>query len=246
MNRQKFKIGKWSFIVLLVFLISLSGCDKNRDRDELLIKVSAVEEGFADGELSKQTIDELKKGIAALEEEINRTVDAGERLGLYYRAVASRYMDRDMFGLAADFFRLALDLAPTNLLIVYRIAVSEAQVANAIVDPESRLAKLEEVESYYLYALQLDPYYGEVLFGLSVLYIFELDMPADAEIYLERLLSLESNHYRGMFLLARVYVQFGRVDDAIDLYNRIVKESGNEEQVQNAKDNRSALTGDYR
>ena len=231
----------FSMIIAIVF----TGCSRQRDRDTTVEKLLTVDESAYSNDADvEKSIDELKADIAALEKEIQRTVDAGERLGTYYRAVALRYMERDMFGLAADFFRSALDLSPSNKLIAYRLGVCTAQIADSTVDPIKRAERFEETEAYYLYALKLDPFYGDALYGLSVLYVFELDRQVEAELYLERLLKDESKHFKGMFLLAQVYVFVGRIDDALLLYDRIVKESGDSEQVDHAKENRMLLTGD--
>jgi cytochrome c-type biogenesis protein CcmH/NrfG len=68
------------------------------------------------------------------------------------------------------------------------------------------------------------------MYGLSVLYIFELDRPQEAEDLLERLLAVESKEIDGRFLLARVYYSLGKLENAIELY-REIESLADEKQV---------------
>ena len=239
-------MGKRPCLILLAALfLMFPGCD--REKDTMLEELLEVEEGAyrdRDVDVSSKTIDELKEGIRLLEADIERTVEAGEQLVNYHRLVAEKYMDRELYGLAASFFRKALDMQPANRLVAYRIGVCAAQVAMSQAEEEIRKIRFEEAERYYLYAIHLDPLYADALYALAVLYIFEMDRSGEAEAYLERLVAAESRHFRGMFLLARVYASFGRVEDAVALYDEIIRESGDDSEVDQAKRNRNQLTGD--
>ena len=225
--------------LFLVFL--LAGCGPSED--PMVAELLSLDEESYEDEATAGSIQELRDSIKALEDEVDRTIDAGERLTTYYKTVAVKYMARELYGLAAEFLRKALDAQPTNRLVAYRLGVCTAQVALSQADTVTRRQKFEETEAYYLYALRLDPTYDEALYAISVLYIFELDRPLDAEAFLARLIAVESRHYAGMFLLARVYVRQGRVDDALALYAKIAKESGDQRQVGEAEKNRRELDG---
>ncbi len=230
------------FFLCLVALVVLVGC--RRDEESMLDELLALEEeSYKDRPIAESTIEELRESIVALEQEVARTIDVGERLITYYKMVAAKYMARELYGLAADFFRKALDLQPANRLVAYRLGVCFAQIALSETEKSARRGVFEQAEAYYLYALQLDPRYDEALYAISVLYIFELDRSLDAEVYLERLLKVESRHFSGMFLMARVYVQQGRIDDAVALYDEVVRESGDHLQVLEAENNRRELMG---
>ena len=243
MSFAMFKGKKQYFVLLIVLFLGFSGC--KRENDTMLEELLTVEEGeYKDKDVSSKTIDELKEGIQLLEADIERTIEAGEQLVNYYRLVAVKYMAREMYGLAVPFFRKALDVQPTNRLVAYRIGVCIAQVAMSQSDVESRKGRFEEAERYYLYAIHLDPLYTDALYALSVLYVFELDRQDEADVYLERLVATESRHFKAMFLLARIYASFGRVEDAVALYDEIIRESGDDSEVDQAKRNRNQLTGD--
>ncbi|MBN1686547.1 MAG: tetratricopeptide repeat protein [Spirochaetales bacterium] len=223
--------------ILIISVLALAGCDRE---DEILLD-DLLE--LEDGETTGATVDELKDAIGLLKKEVERTVEAGIQLVSYYKSVGQQYMRQELFGLAADFYRKALDLQPGNPLVAYRLGVCTSQVARSQPDETGRIAISERALEYHRYALQLDPGHADALYAASVLCIFELDRIGEAEGYLERLLASQPGHVRGMFLLARVYSSLGEIDDAVALYDRIIRDSGNEEEIEQAKTNRAALIG---
>jgi len=233
MNRKRTFIT----LIFLIPLLLITAC--NRKDDVLLEDLLALEEGDA----SKVTVDQLKEAVDLLRDEVERTVEAGVQLVNYQKLTAQRFMGQEIYGLAVDFYRRALDLQPTNKLVAYKIGICTSQVAMSKPSEEQKKREFQKALEYHLYALDLDPEYADALYAASVLYIFELDMIGEAEQYLERLLISRPGHIRGMFLLARVYNYFGRVDDAVALYDEIIRESDSEAEIEQAKKNREALNG---
>ncbi len=226
----------------IIFLILLTGC--NRGEKELLDDLLAVEEGaYRDSKISERTTDELLTAIKFMKSDLERTVETGVRLVVYYKLVAQKFMEQGLYGLASDFYTKALEIDPTNKVVAYRLGVCTAHVAKAAPDSEIKMAGFEKALAYHLLALELDPNFGDALYAICVLYIFELDAIGDAEVYLERLINVEPGNMGGMFLLARVYAHFGRIEEAVSLYDQIIRKSGNDEQVAQAKKNRAVLSG---
>ena len=229
-------------VAIVAIVASFTGC--RDDRDILLDKLAALEsERYGDRDMSKRTIDDLLNGIGLLESEVERTVDAGEYLGTYYKLVAIRFMDQDMFGLAAEYFRKALTIYPQNSFISYRAGVCTAQLAQAEANPSARNDLVAIAKAHYEHALEVNPVYVDALYGLSVLYVFELRQHADAEPLLDRILQKESRHFRAMFLRAHIHVYFGEIEDAVALYDEIVAQSNDQEMVSQARDNIKQLAG---
>lgn len=229
-------------ICLLCTILFFSGC--NRERQSVLEKLKTLEVGtYEDNALGRRNIEDLERGIRFLEDEVTRTVDAGEFLGTYYKLAGIQFLDRNMFGLAAQFFDKALGVYPTNHILAHRAGVSLARLAQAKADPDERADILARAEEYYLYAIQINGGYVDALYALSVLYIFEMDREEEAEQYLERILVKESLNFSAMFLLARVYASYGRLDDAVVLYDTIIDESKNSDTIEQAKSNRMAIIG---
>ena len=237
--------GRFFVGLLLCFLIgtitfALVSC--NRTQKALFNRLLQVEgSGYEGEDVSRQTIAELKAAIAQLEDEIDRTVDAGERVGVYYKLVAMRYLDQEMYGLAVGFFEKALTISPRNHYLAYMAGLSTAALAGSKIDPVEREALFTEAEAYYQYAIQLSARYVDALYALAVLYVFELGRPDEAEPLLERILQREEMNFSAMFLLARLYAGGGRIDDAVSLYDKIDRKSPSSEQRDQAATNKRIL-----
>ena len=222
------------------FTMGLSSC--NRTQTALYERILSVEEsGYEGAELSNQAVSELKDAIRMLEEEVDRTVDAGERLGVYYKLVGLRFLDQEMYGLALEYFEKALEIYPTNSYLAYMAGLSAGTYASSRLDPLERDSWFDRAEAYYRYAVRLKSKYVEALYALAVLYVFERPDPAEAQSLLERILGLEEYNFNAMFLLARVYVSNGMVDPAVELYDRIARKSPSSEQQSQASQNIRSL-----
>ena len=79
------------------------------------------------------------------------------------------------------------------------------------------------------------------MYGLSVLYVFELKKPESAVPFLKRLLIKEKENTDAMFLLARVYYEMSQIERAIELYNKIEKSTGSKLIKEEAERNKEKL-----
>jgi tetratricopeptide (TPR) repeat protein len=155
--------------------------------------------------------------------------------------LAVRYIDAEMYELALESLEKAIRIYPENKILFYFAGVSAGRTAKSRMDEAEKRRLLVLAEKYYRRALDLDAQYVEALYGLSVLYVFEMDKVMEAEPLLNRILEIRPNHYDAMFLLARVYVTTGRVEDAVELYDKIGEESGSKTMRQKARENKQQL-----
>ena len=204
---------------------------------------SAEKREFESGKVPEQRIENLKKGISFYESEVERTVKASKQIGIYYRMLTAEYMSLEMYNEALKNAENSIKYFPTSPLLYYYGAVSAAQMAESVRNPSERKQYLDVSEQYYLRAVGLDPVYTEALYGLSVLYIFELDRPLDAEPLLETIMRRSRTNFDAMFLLARVRILKGDVEGAVELYSVIEEKSPDDEQKRSAADNRRRLLG---
>jgi tetratricopeptide (TPR) repeat protein len=98
-------------------------------------------------------------------------------------------------------------------------------------------------ESAYLRAIYLDSSYAKPRYGLGILYIFELDRPADAIPHLSRYLELMSSDIDAMFALARAYYMTGDNNAAIELYDRILSRTKDQNRKAEAQNNKEFVMG---
>jgi tetratricopeptide (TPR) repeat protein len=92
-------------------------------------------------------------------------------------------------------------------------------------------------EEGYLRAISLDERYVAPLYGLGVLYVFELDRPREAIPYLLRSLEI-SPGADAMFVLARAYYMIGSYQEAVSMYERIIDFTKDPEKREEAQLNR--------
>jgi tetratricopeptide (TPR) repeat protein len=212
-----------------------------------LAKMLTIEGRMESKGIAPQTIEELKKGIAEYEKEADRTVAATDKIGTYYKLLAVKYLDKSMYSLAYDSVRKALQYFPTNPNLFYIAAVCSAYMAKAEVGLAGEKSLLSKAEYYkaseaaYLRSLELDPRNTNTMYGLAVLYAFELDRPEDAEGYLQKVLAIEKDNVEAMFVLARVFYVEGRFEDAANEYDKIISVTKVESRKAEAERNKSQV-----
>jgi tetratricopeptide (TPR) repeat protein len=96
-------------------------------------------------------------------------------------------------------------------------------------------------EQAYLRAIELDAGYGRPRYGLGILYVFELDRPAEAIPHLERYLEISKNNVDAMFVLARAYYVNGQNQQALELYERIPSLTKDPKKQTDAENNKRTI-----
>jgi len=195
-----------------------------------------------------ETIDGLRKAIAIYEDQIERNVREGVQTGTYWKILGIRLADKKMHNDALEAFERAIYYNTEDPTIYYLTGISAASAAKSQVgfspnaDKEkARLFKL--AENSYLRALDLDPTYAKPMYGLGILYVFELDRPLDAIPYLERYLNINVSDTSAMFILARAYYTAGKYDDALDCYDRIINKTKDRIIKEEALKNKDIIMG---
>ena len=100
---------------------------------------------------------------------------------------------------------------------------------------------LKVAEEAFQRALSIDPKYYRAMYGLGVLYIFEMKQSELAIPYLESFLEVQTKDTNGMFALAGAYYDNLEFDKAIALYDRIIELKPNEEKVREAEANKKTV-----
>lgn len=228
-------------VFLLLFLLSmLIGC--NDRTKQMLQRLMATQPEQYQGEgVTEEKLEELKREIKKFEDEITELVKKQSELGIYYRMLGMEYFDQEMYGPALELFREGMEIYPNNRLLHYYAGVSQSQLAKAEAEEEKREKLFEQAAYYYERAIELKENYVDALYALSVLYVFELDRPSDALPHVRKILQLRDEHYRAEFLLARIRVEEGRVEEAMELYQNIAENAPQQDMVERARENRERL-----
>ncbi|MBO7162861.1 MAG: tetratricopeptide repeat protein [Spirochaetaceae bacterium] len=203
-------------------------------------RMQQLEEGVS----SPTTEAELKAAIQKYQTRVEDMVLANQQIGIWYKMLGSRYLDNQMYGEALEAFRMATTYYPANQNLYYYVAVCAGYMANQSLDYSAtgstaqKFNYLKLAESAYLEALKIDSKYARALYGIGVLYIFELDEPGKAIPYLETLSEVEKRNVDGMFLLANAYYQTFEFEKAMAVYDKIISTTTSDEKKAQAEANK--------
>lgn len=227
---------------LLLMITLFWSC--NLRQDDFLEDVLSLDPPAVQEEPSEERIEEIEAAIERYREIVDAKVEASRNLAVYYKMLASEYIERSMFGLALEALDEAIAIEPENPSLFYTAGVSAARYAKSQVEEARALEWFARAEAYYRRCIELDPRHGDALYGLAVLYEFELDRSVEARNLLEELIELEPNNYPALGLLARIYVSEGRISDALTIYEDIAANSKDPELRRQAAENRRRLMGE--
>ena len=203
-------------------------------------RMQAVEEGVS----NPQTEEEIAEAIKKYQKRVEDIIAAENQIGIWYKILGRRYMDKKMYKKAIESFQSALEYFPENQHVFYQIGVCAAIIAKSTLDyPGMGLAEKQAYfdlsVSAYKRAVELDPNYTRAVYALSVLYVFELNRPEDAITIMEPVAAKEKKPLDSLFILGRAYYMTGQYEKAIAAYDRIIKTSGSAEQRADAERNKA-------
>ena len=193
-----------------------------------------------------ETIDGLMQAIAIYEDQIERNVREGAQTGVYWKILATRLSDKGLHNDALDALERAIYYNSEDPILFYLTGVSAANIAKSKVGFTANAEREKEhfyrlSENSYLRALELDVTYTKAMYGLGILYVFELDRPQDALVHLERYLQIQKSDISAMFVLARAYFMTENFPKAADMYDRIASLSKDNKIKEEALKNRDII-----
>jgi tetratricopeptide (TPR) repeat protein len=245
---MKTKGALTGIIILLVIAGGIGGLwiyQRNKGRNDLAARIADLSPR---GGGAPSGIEDLRAAIAAYEEQIERHVKDAAQTGVYWKILASRLQDRKLHIEALEALEQALRYYPEDPALHYMTGVSAGYAAKDTHEfPGGESGLREEYyalsESAYLRAIELDERYLRPRFGLGVLYVFELGRPGEAIPHLRRYLDISTRDVDAMFLLARAYYDTERWDEALELYDRIIKLTRDADKRREAENNRQIILG---
>ena len=224
--------------LLLGLLVSCGGVS-----NKTIIRHQKMEEGVE----SPTSIEELKEAIKKYQERVADVQLAQSQVGIWYKILGTRYLDNKMYGEALKAFQEALTYYPDNQNLYYYVGVCAGYMSHAALDynasgtNEVKYNYLKLAEEAYLRAIAIEDRYVRALYGLGVLYVFELDEPEKAIPHLEKALSIDTKNLDTMFVLARAYYSSYEFDKAVEIYDRIIDTTKSEETKKTAEENKSIV-----
>jgi tetratricopeptide (TPR) repeat protein len=233
-------IAVLALIALLLGRIVIYQRDKVRN--DLAVRIAET-----GGGASPETIEGLRSAIAVYEAKIEQHIRDAAQAGVYWKILATRLQDRGLHNEALKALERTIYYTPEEAAPYYLTGVSAAIVAKSFLDFAGEDASREHyfalAESAYLRAIELDDRYTRPRYGLSVLYLFELDRPDEAVPHLLRYLEIQTRDVDAMFLLARAYYMTERYEEALALYDRIIGLTRDEVRRTEAERNKETVLG---
>ena len=215
----------------------LAGCARNEDF--YLGWLKRTEPGS--GGRETRTTEGLEQSIRRYREEVDRKVKATDQLGVYYRMLAVRYMEMGMYLKAFGALEEARRIYPENPVLFYYAGMCAARLSQAELAEPGKAEWLARSERLYRRALSLDPLHSESMYALAVLYVFELNRPAEAVDLLQRLVEREKKNPDALFLLGNAYYRTGALQEALEAYRRLEGLGLSDDRRRQAAENRKKI-----
>lgn len=229
-----------SIVCFIIFCLLVVSCGVSPRQ---IKRMQYLEEGVS----NPTTVEELQDAIKKYEKRVVDITMADAQTGIWYKILASRYLDNQMYGEALKNYQKAAEYFPANQNIYYYIGVCAGFMAkssldyNGTGDISKKINYLRLAESAYLRALELESTYGRALYGIGALYVRELDESDKAIPYLEKLLTIDTKNSDAMALLAKAYYMDYEFDKAIEMYDKIISVTTSPEKKAEAEANKKIV-----
>ncbi|WP_304241881.1 tetratricopeptide repeat protein [Gracilinema caldarium] len=227
----------WILVLVLVSIIAIAIggyiIRRNASWGALAVRISEMGSAGAPPE----TIEGLKDAIATYGDRIEGYTRDVAQVGIYWKILSVRLMDRKLYGEALETLKKAIYLMPEDATLHYLFGLASSIEAKSTYGKE-KANLFAQAEAAHLRAIELDKKYARPLYALAVLYVFELDRPEAAIPLLKTYLDMQKRDVDAMFILARAYYMTGALKEALPLYDSIIsltKDASKKSEAENNK-----------
>lgn len=223
-----------------VFMLFFSGCPVS---NKSVIRYQKMEEKVD----HPTSIEELKDAIDKYERRVADIQLANQQIAIWYKMLGTRYVDAKMYGEAMKCFQKALEFYPDNQNLYYWVGVCAGYMAHQAMDyngtgsTQTRMNYLRLAEDAYGRAIKIDDRFVRALYGLSVIYVFELGESEKAIPLLEKIMEIETKDFNAMFVLARAYYENYEFDKAVKIYDKIIASTKAADIINAAQENKKQV-----
>ncbi len=224
------------FIIIILFIFT--GCTSKKSK-ELASQVYETEENREFNR--KKKIKEITSQIKKLEDELDETLEKYQKVGNFHRSLGVKMMHYRMYLKAYEHFDKAIEFYPNSEMLHYYRGVAAGQFALSQIQDHVKRDYLNRSKLSHEYSIQLNPRFAKGLYALSILYVYEFDMPEAAKKLLDRLLDISTREFDAMLLRALLFEKDDKLNDALDLYDRVLTLSKKENHLLIADTNRDKV-----
>lgn len=235
---------KFLFVISIFALFSFISCGVS---NKTIMRYQKMEEGVS----NPSTIEEYKSAIEKYQERVADIQLANQQIGIWYKILGTKYVENKMYGEALKCFQSALEFYPDNQNLYYWVGVCAGYMSHQALDfgatgnTTIRYNYLKLAEESYLRAIKIEDKYVRALYGLGVLYVFELEEPEKAIPHLEKLLNIDTKNHDAMFVLASAYYLTYDFDKAIEMYDKIIATTKSSDVKSQAEANKQQILDEY-
>ncbi len=237
------RLHRKMIFVSLFALLQVSLFSGGQDDSDLLERMSQMDgDGINIQDIeTDENYGELKKDINKYRKIVDEKIDAAEKLGTYYKLIGLKYLDYSMYRLALEAFEEALDIYPENANVLYYAGLTSARLSKTEASQVESTNLLNQAVRYYSASLSVNSRFSSPMYGLAILYVYEVDQPELAVPLMELYNTIQKSSMNGRFLLAAALYASGREGEAVDAYNFIIDRSENSLEVESARSNRNSI-----
>jgi tetratricopeptide (TPR) repeat protein len=226
--------------VFMAIMLSLTSCgDTSGFLHDMLDIEARVKK-----DTPPSTISELKQGIAKYGAEVEKTFASMEKIAMYWRILATKYAQKGMYGEAYDASLKAIRFYPDNSGLYYLAGLSASSLAKssaAELRGATRLEWLETAKAAYRQSIKLNEKNTKPMLGLAMLFAFEYEDHASAIPLLETFLAIDTKNIDALLLYARSLYGAGRLQDAVEVYDKVIEATVLDEVKKRAKENKQVI-----
>lgn len=235
---------KKTVVVVLVLVIAslLAGC-KSSGKKVLQKRIERMEQSSS----NPVSIEDIETAIKEYSSAADEVAEKNAQVGMWYKILGLKYLDKKVYGKAMECFQKALEFYPDNANLYYYVGNCAGYLGNGALDYDAT-GSYEKMENYYnlsekayLRALAIDDRYAYALYGIGVLYVYQLGQPEDAVPYLEKLLTIDTKNIDAMFVLANAYYLNGSYDKSTEMFDKIIATTKSDKTKQTAEENKKKV-----
>lgn len=242
-NKKAQNAGVFAIVLLLIAALAFAGVFLYRDYMQGRFAARIAEMG--PGGTPPETIEDLKAAIKIYEDRVERHVNDAAQAAAYWKILAIRLMDRQLYTEALEALEEAIRYLPEDAALHYQYGIAASIVAKSSYDTLDRSGVQNRLfsaaENAHLRAINLDKLYARPRYALAVLYVFELNRPEDAIPHLLDYIQLRNNDLDAMFVLARAYYMTGAYQNALDVYDDIIALTRDKQKKTEAEKNKETI-----
>lgn len=210
MKSKNIKLSLFS-IFLLVFVLLLFSCS---GKSWELYKANKLL-----GRNDLPSLFEAKR----IYEKYSSDLSAKEGLKNVNKKIGEVYFYDEKFRDALPYFLESLEIDPIQAETNYYAGVCYANMISSEVIEKRKKDYIENALKHYQRAISISPKYETAYYALGVFYLYQLEDYLEAKKYIDKVLELNPDHIRALFVMGQIYYLMGDKQSSLNIYLELLK-----------------------